>query len=85
MDNLGIPYTSQKGEYIFKTSDRQEFLYAFHGVDFLLVLWNLDQALRSKIKYSDDFNEDVKTGLQLAREQLHDILGDYNLSLDMLA
>ncbi len=72
-------------EYVFKTKDETEFLYAFHGLDFLLVLWNLDQSLRNKIKYSQDLNEEVKTGLQMARTELYEILESKNLSLDMLS
>lgn len=70
--------------FVYETSDRHEFLYAFHGLDFLLALWDLDQWLREQIKYSQDYNEDVKDGFTLAREQLYDILREKDLSLDML-
>ena len=38
--------------YIYTTDDKKEFEYAFHGIDFLLCLWDMDQWLRSEIKYS---------------------------------
>ncbi len=71
-------------EYIFKTNDETEFSYAFHGIDFLLSLWDLDEFLRGKIKYSQDLNEDAKTGLQMARDELREILHSRDLSLEML-
>ncbi len=71
-------------EYVFKTNDETEFLYAFHGLDFLLCLWDLDQELRNKIKYSQDYNEDVKEGMKMAREMLWEIMEARNLNLDML-
>lgn len=71
-------------KYIYKTSDKKEFLHALHGIDYLIILWELDQWLRSKVKYSQEYQEETKQGFILAREQLHDLMQERDLSFDML-
>jgi len=71
-------------EYIFKTNDEVEFLYAFNGLHFLLSLSTLDKNLRSEIKYNQNLNKDVKKGLQMARDHLREAMSEYDVSLDML-
>ena len=70
--------------YIFTTDDKDEYLYAIHGIDFLLCLWDMDQWLRSKIKYSVDLPEGAYKALEEAREELRDIMSSHGVSLDML-
>ncbi len=64
--------------YIFATEDKTEFEHAFKGLDYLLALWDMDQWLRSQVKYQgrEEFQE--------VREQLHEILHDSNIDLDRL-
>ena len=71
-------------QYVYKTSDKTDYLYALHGVDFLLILWGLDQWLRNQVKYNPDYSSDTKDGFVLAREQIYDLMQEKNLSLDML-
>ena len=71
-------------QYVYKTSDRTDYLYALHGVDFLLILWDLDQWLRSQVKYNPDPTEEEKQAFILTRETLYDLMQEKSLSLDML-
>ena len=64
--------------YIFHTDDRNEYEIAFHGLDFLMALWEMDQWLRSEIKYAQ------KEQYQPVREKLFEILEDNGVNLDML-
>lgn len=64
--------------YIYTTDDKKEFEYAFHGIDFLLCLWDMDQWLRSEIKYSQ------KEEYQPVRDQLWEIMQHHGVNLDML-
>jgi len=72
------------GEYTFKTKDETDFLYAFHGASFFFSLFDLDESLNRMIKYNYSINEDVKTGLQMARNELREILESRQLSLEMM-
>ena len=63
-------------------TDLLEIKRALKAPDLLSVLWNLDQLLRDKAKYSDDPRE-----VQLAeeiREYLHSELDDHAISFGEL-
>jgi hypothetical protein len=48
------------------------------------VLWDMDQWLRSKIKYGpDDMSEDTYNAFELCRETLHESLNENNINLDI--
>ena len=70
--------------FIYRTNDRTDFEYAFHGVDFLLVLWRLDEWLRQEIKYNPEPSEDEKVGYEKTRDRMRELLESDGLSLDML-
>ncbi len=70
--------------YKIETSDRAEHLQAIHGIDFYLVLWNLDQHLRSQIKYNPDgLGGHELDALEKVREQIYDLMSQYDISFDM--
>jgi len=50
---------------------------------FALACWDLDQFLRDKLKYGNDF-VDPDDALEKTREVLNDILHQYNISLNMI-
>lgn len=64
--------------------DKDDHTLAIHGSDFYLAIWDLDQWLRSKLKYGHDYKT-VDDALEEAREQLHGFLEDRGVSLDMVA
>ena len=47
--------------------DREEYVVASRGMEWALLVWDIDQFIRNKIKYEQD-----KDGiLQLVRDRLH--------------
>jgi hypothetical protein len=58
---------------------------AVKALDLCLVLWEMDQYLRSQTKYApDSMPEDVYVALQTARDKLYEIKSEHNISLDEL-
>ena len=71
--------------YTYQTVDKTEYLYAFHGVDFLCALWDLDQWLRGHVKYNGEgLSEDAIDALDKARDELRQIMENHGVSLEML-
>jgi len=67
----------------FNLPDEQsDFDNAVDGYKWSLVAWELDQHLRSKLKYNDKLTEEQYDTYQEIRDKLWDILGDKNLSFD---
>ena len=64
--------------WILATDDRKEFEYAFKGLDLLLALGDMDQWLRSEIKFSQ------QEQYQPVREKLFEIMEHRGIDLDML-
>lgn len=66
--------------------DKEAHKRAVKSLDMALALWDMDQYLRSQIKYSDEYeltDEQYKT-LEETRDKLHKILSEYNISFDEL-
>ncbi len=64
---------------IFEDDDQDQFTAAIHGIDFWFCLWDLDQWLRSQIKYSD------KTEFEEIRDELYNIMHKHGVNLDMVS
>ena len=63
--------------------DDHEFQMATDGFKFHSVLWDMDQYLRAKIKYPpDDVSDDTLKAFEESRSQLHEFMGNYNVSFD---
>lgn len=60
-----------------RPDDEQEFRVASAAMDWCLAVWDLDQWLRSEIKFQGKDYQEI-------RDRLHEILGDRNLDLDMV-
>ena len=68
-----------------ESDDKVAHKRAVKALDLCLVLWDMDQYLRSQTKYApDDMPDVVYEALEKAREQLHEIKREYNVSLDEL-
>ena len=64
--------------------DETAFNYAVNGNDWNNAIYNLDQWLRTKIKYNnDEFSESEEAILQLVRDQLHEQVHAFNLNLSL--
>jgi hypothetical protein len=62
--------------------EQQDFHDAVHVSDYKMVLWDLDQRLRSKLKYDDTLDDISVAAYQDARDMLHGFLNDYGVSID---
>lgn len=62
---------------ILEFDEKRDLEFALEGRDWYLSMWDLDQWLRSEIKYGDKYEE-----LQPVRDKLYEILQDYELSMD---
>lgn len=60
--------------------EREEYLQASQGTDAHLVLWDLDQWLRSKIKYTE-LSDVEEQCFDATRKHLHDLLTERNVTL----
>jgi len=69
-------------KYKLETNDKQKFYMAFHGEDSYFALWDLDQDLRSKIKYGEQYTEEQKEAFQLVRDNLTDIMDGHGVDFE---
>ena len=66
----------------FKDEDAEEALTALDGYKWKLALWDLDQYLRSQVKYNADLTEQAYEALEDCRTKIVRLLDEYNLKLD---
>jgi hypothetical protein len=68
-----------------EVDDRQAHLRAVKSLDMILVLWEMDQELRSNIKYaSDNTPDDVINTYEKVRTNLHQLMSAHGLDFDDL-
>jgi hypothetical protein len=64
--------------------DNIEFELATQGSNMHSVLWEFDQWIRGKMKYSsDDMSEDVYNAYEDCRNQLHELMENLNINLEI--
>ena len=62
--------------------DQSDFDSAMNGYKWQLAVWDMNQYLRSVTKYaSDDTSADVIKALDKVRDELFNILDNYNLEI----
>jgi len=66
----------------FKDEDAEEALTALDGYKWKLALWDLDQYLRSQVKYNTDLTDEAYEALENCRYKIVKLLDEYNLKLD---
>lgn len=59
--------------------DQDDAITAMQGMDWKLIVWNLEQYLRYTIKHSDKDETDLHT----VRDRLYELVNEYNLNLDV--
>ena len=63
--------------------DQSDFDNAVNGAKWSLVAWELDQWLRSQIKYTpEEISQDAFDAFEQCRDKLHEIKGDYGLKFE---
>ena len=62
--------------------DENDLLVAINGYKFKLALWQVDQFLRSEMKYNDKLTSEQYDYAEMLRDKLHEFINDYNVALD---
>lgn len=62
--------------------DNADFTMSTKAHSYHLALWDLDQHLRSEIKYNDALSEDAYDTYVKVREKLRDLMNENNISFD---
>ena len=62
--------------------DENDLLTAINGYKFKLALWQLDQFLRSEMKYNDKLTEEQYEYAETVRNKLHEFINDFNVTLE---
>jgi hypothetical protein len=62
--------------------EQEEARMAIDGGKYKLVIWNLDQHLRSEMKYNDNLDEKVYDEFEQLRNKLRQLLNDNGLTMD---
>jgi hypothetical protein len=55
---------------------------AIEGYKWSLVAWDIDQYLRTRMKYEDTISDDEYKAVEAAREKLRNIISNYSLDID---
>jgi hypothetical protein len=62
--------------------DREEMESAINGSKWKMLVWDLDQHLRTELKYNDTITGDVYDALERIRKHLHELKNDSGLTLE---
>ena len=63
--------------------DREDMESAINGWKWKMLVWELDQHLRSELKYNPDkLTNETYEALEKLREKLHELKSESGLSLD---
>lgn len=63
--------------------EKVEFDMSINGQKMYLVLWEMDQWLRSNTKYApDDMSEDAYNAYEKCREKLRELMMEENIGFD---
>jgi hypothetical protein len=77
-----------KAKLIFDLEDRfdeEAHLRAVKSLDLAMVIYDMDQYLRSQTKYApDSMSSEVYDALEAARDKLHEIMSERSIDLDKL-
>lgn len=62
--------------------EREEMESALNGAKWKMLVWNLDQYLRSELKYNDAITGQIYEELEKVRNKLHELKTDSGLTLE---
>ena len=65
-----------------RVEEQDEIQEALNGWRWSSVCSELDQWLRSEVKYNEKNNGEQQEAYQIARERLHEIIQEWKLTLD---
>ena len=64
--------------------DKMAHMRCVKATDMALMLWDIKQKIRSKLKYSDDLSEDELHQWEVMQDEFYSIADDYGINLDLL-
>ena len=64
--------------------DKMEHMRCVKATDMALMLWDIKQKIRSKLKYSNDLSEDELYQWEVMQDEFYSIAADYGINLDLL-
>ncbi len=62
--------------------EREDMESALNGWKWKMLVWDLDQHLRSKLKWDDNLTAEAYEALDKIREKLHELRSESGLTLD---
>ena len=62
--------------------EREDMESAINGWKWKMLVWDLDQHLRSELKYNDAITGDAYNALEKIREYLHELKNESGLTLE---
>lgn len=64
--------------------DKIAHMRCVKATDMALMLWDIKQKIRSKLKYSNDLSEDELHQWEVMQDEFYSIADDYGINLDEL-
>ncbi|CAB4175399.1 hypothetical protein UFOVP972_171 [uncultured Caudovirales phage] len=64
------------------TEEREDMDSAINGWKWKMLVWDLDQHLRSELKYNEKITGEVYEALEKLRDHLHELKSESGLKLD---
>lgn len=64
------------------SEEREEMESAINGAKWKMLVWDLDQHLRTELKYNDTITGEVYEALEKVRDYLHEQKTDSGLTLE---
>ena len=66
----------------FKEDEFEDARTALDGWKWKMAMWDLDQHLRSEIKYNEKLSAETDRAYQAVRDKIREILDEYNLNIE---
>lgn len=66
----------------FNDDEKEDLQTALDGYKWKLLVWDLNQKLRSYLKYDEKITEEQYEIVEKIKNDLYELLDDYNLNLD---
>ena len=64
--------------------DKMEHMRCVKATDMALMLWDIKQKIRRKLKYGDDLSESELHQWEVMQDEFYSIADDYGINLDEL-
>ena len=66
----------------FKEDEFEDARTALDGSKWKMIMWDLDQYLRTELKYNEQLSADTDKAYEAIRDKIREMLNDNNLNLE---